>query len=151
MITLGQKARDKVSGFEGTLTEVANYLFGCDQYAITPPVKDGELKEGYWFDVGRLEPIGKKTFAEEPDVPGMSLGQEAKDAITGFNGIMIGRSRTISGYETYGLAPRVKDQEKGKTQWFDVKRLEIIGKGINPKEVRAEKPGGPNMDAPAPR
>ena len=60
MIKLGQQAKDKVSGFKGILTGRASYITGCDQYCIAPTVgKDGEVKDGRWFDEGRIQITGK--------------------------------------------------------------------------------------------
>lgn len=56
----GSKAKDKVTGFSGIITGRSIWMYGCDQYCITPSVdKEGKLMEGKWFDEGRLEIIGK--------------------------------------------------------------------------------------------
>ena len=65
MNKLGRQARDKVTGFEGIIIGKANYLFGCSQYALTPKAKEGELKDGQWFDEGRIEIIGEGIAPEE--------------------------------------------------------------------------------------
>ena len=55
-IELGSKVKDIVSGFEGIATARIEYMNGCVQYYITPKVsKDGELKDGRWFDVQQVE------------------------------------------------------------------------------------------------
>ena len=58
MIELGQEAKDKVTGFEGTLTGMARYITGCDQYCITPQAKEGKILDGHYFDEGRIEITG---------------------------------------------------------------------------------------------
>lgn len=55
MISLGVKAKDKITGFAGTVTGRAQYLTGCDQYLLNPPAKDGALVDSQWFDEQRLE------------------------------------------------------------------------------------------------
>lgn len=65
MIELGQKAKDKITQFEGILTAKITYLYGCNQYCIVPPAKDGEVKEGQWFDEGRIEITGPGVTAKE--------------------------------------------------------------------------------------
>lgn len=60
-INLGDKARDVVTGFVGTVTGKASYLTGCDQYVLTPPAKDGELKDAGWFDENRIEVLAPDT------------------------------------------------------------------------------------------
>ena len=53
----GQKAKDKITGFEGILTGKCNYITGCSQWLVSPPVKDGDFKEAKWIDEQRLEVI----------------------------------------------------------------------------------------------
>lgn len=55
-IQLGQKGRDRVTGFEGIVTGVCNYLSGCNQALLVPRVgADGAYRAGEWFDVQRVE------------------------------------------------------------------------------------------------
>jgi hypothetical protein len=62
----GKKARDKVTGFEGVVTGKIEWMYGCNQYCILPPVdKDGKLPGGEWFDEGRVEIIGDMIALEE--------------------------------------------------------------------------------------
>ena len=70
MIELGQKARDKITGFAGIITGRAQYLYGCDQYVLAPPVKeaDGKIEQGQWFDEGRIEITGAGVTAAEVQV-----------------------------------------------------------------------------------
>lgn len=50
--------RDRISGFEGTCTGKAQYISGCDQVLLTPPVgKEGELRDSAWFDDERLHTL----------------------------------------------------------------------------------------------
>lgn len=60
MIELGQKAKDKITGFEGILTARFQYITGCDQYQISPigMDKDNKLKDLYSFDEGRIKILG---------------------------------------------------------------------------------------------
>ena len=61
MENLGKLAKDKITGFEGTITGYCQYLTGCDQYLISHKVdKEGKSVEGLWIDVNRLN-ISKKT------------------------------------------------------------------------------------------
>lgn len=66
MIQLGLKAKDKITGFEGIITCKVEYLTGCDQYGLTPPVgADGKVGQSEWFDEGRLVITGPGVAAEE--------------------------------------------------------------------------------------
>ncbi len=69
---LGLRAKDKVTGFTGTVTSVSFDLYGCVQAVITPDATAGKMEEAHWFDVGRLTDIGNRTM----DVPAF----DARDA-----------------------------------------------------------------------
>ncbi len=59
---LGAKARDTVTGFEGIITGRNEWLNGCRQYCIKPPVdKDGKILDGEWIDEQQLEVVRKST------------------------------------------------------------------------------------------
>jgi hypothetical protein len=59
MIRLGQKLRDKVTGFEGIATARCEYLNGCVQYCVLPPVDEkGERRDGIYIDQQQLEVVG---------------------------------------------------------------------------------------------
>ena len=53
---LGKIGKDVITGFSGTITAVACYITGCDQYCITADAKDNytEVLSG-WYDVNRVE------------------------------------------------------------------------------------------------
>jgi len=64
-IKLGCEAKDRVSGFKGTITARLEYLNGCVQFCICPKVgKDGKLEDGRYFDAQQIEVIGKGVIVE---------------------------------------------------------------------------------------
>lgn len=65
MIKLGQKGRDKVTGFEGIITAKVDYLYGCTQYGLIPEAKDGKVQLTEFFDEGRIEVMGNGILPEE--------------------------------------------------------------------------------------
>lgn len=53
---LGVQARDRITGFFGTVTGYCEYISGCHQVLLTPVVGEkGEHRDGHWFDVQRIE------------------------------------------------------------------------------------------------
>ena len=59
-IDFGLKAKDKVTGFTGIITGFCAYMYGCNQYLLTPQVKEDNTKQdGYWVDEGRIEILGE--------------------------------------------------------------------------------------------
>jgi hypothetical protein len=77
------------------------------------------------------------------------FGKEAKDKITGFKGIITAKCEYIYGCTQYGLTPKTsKNGEQKDIGWFDEGRINIIGKGIEVKEVKSEKNGCENQPHP---
>ena len=67
----GKLCRDKVTGFEGVCTGRTTWMYGCDQYCLTPRVKEDEktkLNDGQWFDDGRVEVIEEVIKPEDVKV-----------------------------------------------------------------------------------
>jgi len=65
-IKLGVEAQDKITGFKGIITARVQYLYGCDQCGLQPPVdKDGKRQPSEFFDEGRLEVTGRGVLPEE--------------------------------------------------------------------------------------
>lgn len=55
-IELGVKARDVITGFEGTVASRTQHITGCDTYSLHPPLRpDGRLEDGRIFDDQRIE------------------------------------------------------------------------------------------------
>jgi hypothetical protein len=78
-----------------------------------------------------------------------NLGKKAKDKITGFEGIIVGKCTYLFGCATYGIAPAViKEGKVESTVWFDEGRIEVTGKGVSKESVSVDKPGGDNPDIP---
>lgn len=60
-IELGQRVRDKVTGFEGIATGRTVYLAGCVRVVVQPlTLKDGLPQEAQWFDETLLEAVAEE-------------------------------------------------------------------------------------------
>ena len=54
--TIGDKVKDRVTGFTGIVNAHARHLAGCDRLWVLPAVgADGKLPDGHWFDIDMLE------------------------------------------------------------------------------------------------
>jgi hypothetical protein len=57
-ITLGEKYRDTITGFEGTVTARSEFLSGCVRYLIEGQMNpDSTASSEFWFDEQRLVAI----------------------------------------------------------------------------------------------
>ena len=64
---LGLNARDKVTGLEGVISSISFDLYGCIQYAIQPPAKDGERRDSWWHDANRVVILSDVPVMDPPD------------------------------------------------------------------------------------
>lgn len=69
-LNLGDKVKDKITGFTGIVTARLEYLNGCLRMQVTPDKldKDGEMRDGMVLDVEQLVLI--KAGVHEPAPPG---------------------------------------------------------------------------------
>lgn len=75
------------------------------------------------------------------------LGAKARDTVTGFEGIIIGRNEWLNGCVQYAIKPKVNDKgEIMEAEWIDEQQLEIVRKTT--KVTLVKKTGGPQKDAP---
>jgi len=59
MFKLGWTAKDKITGFQGVITGRCEYLTGCNQILLSPPVDEkGAARDGHWYDEQRCERVG---------------------------------------------------------------------------------------------
>ena len=76
-----------------------------------------------------------------------NLGDELKDIITGFSGIVVARSEYLTGCRHYGICPTAVSKE-GKVpewEWLDETRLELK----RSKSIKKKGPnGGPSFNPP---
>ena len=67
MIKLGDKAKDKVTGFEGIMVAETQWLNGCTRMGLQSQVlKDGIPTEAQWFDAPQLEKLEDKLVIPGP-------------------------------------------------------------------------------------
>lgn len=65
---LGFKVKDKTTGFTGVVTSISFDLYGCIQAIVNPAMtKEGKLQDAHYFDVSRLQKIGKSRVMELPN------------------------------------------------------------------------------------
>ncbi|KKN02600.1 hypothetical protein LCGC14_1116030 [marine sediment metagenome] len=73
------------------------------------------------------------------------VGNKVKDLVTGFSGIIIGRTDWLTGCNTYGVkSEKLKDGLPMEAEWLDEIQLKEIGKGVK-IEKKNKDLGGPQV------
>ena len=78
------------------------------------------------------------------------FGIRGKDVVTGFEGIITGLARDMTGSDQYLLSAESKENKEPERIWFDENRLERVGssKIVLPDTKKEKKPGA-DVSAPA--
>ena len=83
MILLGQKVRDKITGFEGVAISRIEYLSGCIQYGVIPRYNEAEMKGEYpkaeYIDLGQLEKLYPESLEDDEDNRKDWIEKDAKE------------------------------------------------------------------------
>ena len=84
----------------------------------------------------------------------MRLGQEVRDRVTGFTGIVTAKVEYLNGCVQYHVRPKVREDQKfPEGAYIDQEYLEVIGTGLapgqgEPRAARDISSGGEMQDAP---
>lgn len=78
-IKLGDKVRDKVTGFEGIATSRTEFMNGCVQIEVTSKLKKGERPKiddmsGVGIDIEQLEVIGNGLNTPKKEIKKSNTG-----------------------------------------------------------------------------
>ena len=78
----------------------------------------------------------------------IQLGAKVRSKITGFTGIVTGRTEYISGCVQLCVTPRAKDGKSLDSVWIDDDQLTVLKGGLSAKSKKA---GGPQDNTPPAR
>lgn len=81
---IGEKVRDKISGYEGTITAVTIWFNGCVRYRLEPDHlnADGELIESETFDEEQVEKVKEKKIRAPKNKSGGLRDNDVRPPIT---------------------------------------------------------------------
>ena len=81
-INLGDRVKDKVTGFAGIVTAKTEWLNGCVRLTVQPEKleKDGKVKDGMSFDIEQLELVKSSAVRVQPQYTGGPRPEPARRA-----------------------------------------------------------------------
>lgn len=84
-INLGDKVRDRMTGFAGIVIGIHNWLYGCTRVSVQPEkLQEGKVVDPQIFDEPQLEVLNTKNFllkAPASDVPGGPRNEPGRRAV----------------------------------------------------------------------
>ena len=133
-LEFGYRCQDIITGFEGVVTTRGTFITGCDRVELTKGV---QKEDKQWFDVPTLEVVDKSTYEKLQKIDcnkyddiseaKYDFGTHAKDRLTGYEGVIVGKSISINGDISYGLSPQYdKISRDNNASWFDESRIDVI-------------------------
>lgn len=145
-IKCGSLVKDIVTGYKGVVIGRADFMYGCNRLGVlSETLVNGVPQQAYWFDEQRMEVVNENKAV--PIQKGkFSLGDEVKDTITGFRGIVSSYSQTISGTKDYGVlsTKMLKDPTEQEQAFFEGRLVLIKAKDVPvSKDGGKAGPGGP--------
>lgn len=159
VVELGDLVKDSVTQLNGVATSLTRFLNGMDQVGIQPQMKksDSKLPEAWCVDITNVSVV-KKSQVKVSKVTDQAyvtveLGDQAKDPVTGFEGIVTEKTVFLNGCTQIGLTPKI-DKTTGNRrdkEAFPAARVKLIKRGVHTsqqlkeadKPTQKSVPGGP--------
>lgn len=156
---LGDRVKDRVSGFTGVVTSLHRYLQGCDRMTVQPPTGgDGKLLEASSFDAPDLEVIDAQLVPyhdrrDKSYTGDVELADKVRDRVSKFEGVAVARHIYLNGCDRISVQPIVdkKDTALPDSKAFDAPQLEVIKREYIKYETSTEERrriGGPSKFMP---
>lgn len=146
-IKLGQKVRDRVTGYEGVVDYIAEMMHDATKIGIQPPLdKKGKWQDCYSIDEHNIEVIDEKPTVEPITAePKYNMGDKAECTITGFRGTIVAIVYYLNGCIHYRLQPKIS--KGGKAEDFKPQKFPegVLKVKAAKTEYVAPKTGGPRM------
>ena len=69
MLDLGDKVKDRITGFTGIAVGKTDWIYGCTRIGVQPEMdKEGKLQEVQWFDTLSLDVVEKNTINRQKNM-----------------------------------------------------------------------------------
>lgn len=155
-VRFGDLVKDKITGFEGVVTNYTDFFYGCRRIGVQPrelKKDDGGIAKSWGFDEPQVDILERDIIEPKPitiDEP-LEMGDEVEDPVTKFKGIVIAIASFAFGPRRVAVQPQhIKKDGQGiaEDQWFDEPGLKLKKKGkisrVMPEHVK--ETGGPDKN-----
>lgn len=137
-IQLGDKVRDKITGFEGIVVSHTVFVAGCERVGVqSQELHEGKPVSVQMFDVPNLTILEKNAF-KVPEINDgtVQLGDRVRDTVTNFKGIATSITSEITGESRVGITPEAKSDGKPAEGYL------FSGTHVEKVEEKHEAPSG---------
>lgn len=147
-IGLGMHVRDRISGYEGIVTDVGYHLTGCVRLGVMPvdTGKTSHRGDTEFFYPDQLEIVHEETEFTEAAENALTredvdfwLGDCVEDSVTGFRGVASTITVNLYNCPRVAVQPRVGsdtilpggDDVDVDREWFDTPRVSHLNAGVS--------------------
>lgn len=141
---IGDKAADKISGFEGIIIAASAFATGINMFEIQPQglTEDGKPWDTVWIEEPTCTLV-EESVLEAPvlGVPLFRFGDRVRDVVSGFEGVVHNITSFLNGCTRYGLISVDLCEGKTNMEGFDGIYLQLLKASV--VAPPAKKTGGP--------
>jgi hypothetical protein len=152
-LKLGDRAKDKISGFKGIVNGVTEWLHGSDRIILQPEgLFEGLPLENRCFDREQVTLVKANIIKDAIQIKQLDIerGDVIKDKITGIKGVVIAITHWLYGCDRLLVqSEEVKDGKPTEPFNLDVKQVELVKKQrikVEVPEPPKPRTGGPQND-----
>jgi len=134
-IQLGYKVRDRISGFEGIVTDIALHISGCTRFGVYP-IDNSDRGSQEWFYGTQLKVQNANTdltpdAADSITESQFTVGEKVRDEITKIEGYVTTITFDIYNCPQIGIKPTSSDRKESADKvWADEPHVESIDDGM---------------------
>tara|TARA_B100000749_G_scaffold243770_3_gene205193 strand:+ start:388 stop:885 length:498 start_codon:yes stop_codon:yes gene_type:complete len=149
-IRLGDRVKDKVTGFEGIVTVWCETYTGNQRIQVEGKATDESSGHYLQLDVQQVEAVEVqvvKPTEENGFSPSYKLGDKVEDMVTGRKGIVVAFNHFLNGcvHAEIGFPPEKdgRDMQTAPWQQYRLEKTDALKLGGETKEAKKKSVGGP--------
>lgn len=146
-LSLGDTARDTISGFQGIVHGRHSFMSGTTCFSLAPTKLDDKGLPGdpAMIDWQQLELVTPGPGEKPSDMPVFNFGDQVECMVTDFAGIVTSKHEYLNGCVNYGIQPRklTRDGDIAKTRTLNSQAMILKGRLADPLKI--PESGGPEM------
>ncbi len=153
MIKLGDRVKDRISGFRGIVAGITEWMYSSDRVVVQPETMEGGLPvENRCFDREQVVLIKAGVIKDAVQVKQLDIerGDKVRDKVTGCCGIVVAITHWLYGCDRLMLqGEEGKDGKPTEPFSIDVKQADIVKKmavKVELPEPPKPRTGGPQND-----
>lgn len=151
MIKLGDRVKDRISGFKGIVAGITEWMYSSDRVIVQPEsIEDGLPVENRCFDREQVVLLKANVIKDAVQYKQLDIerGDKVRDKISGVCGVVVAITHWLYGCDRIMIqSEEGKDGKPTEPFSIDVKQADMVKKmAIKIEEPPKPRTGGPQND-----